>query len=124
MIGHGIYDCLMVNDIEVRPTNSRVTVRVGDVTVADSEETHVLVEGSLPPRHYFPRDDVRMDLFSPSDSVTHCPYKGDASYWSLIVDGEQFKDIVWSYENPIPEMAVISGLLCFYDEQVTLEVNA
>jgi len=117
------YDWRMVNHIDVHPTNSRVIVRVGDVTVADSNQAQVLAEGSLPPRHYFPRDHVRMDLLTASESSTHCPYKGDASYWSMTVEGEEFEDVVWSYENPIPEMSVIAGLLCFYDEQVTVELS-
>ena len=112
----------MTSHITVESTNNRVQVRVSDVTVADSEKAQLLTEGTFPPRHYFPRDHVRMDLLTPTKSITHCPYKGDAHYWSLIIDGEEFEDIVWSYEDPIPEMSEIAGLLCFYDEQVTLEV--
>ena len=112
----------MTSHITVQSTNNRVRVRVSDMTVADSDRAQLLTEGTLPPRHYFPRDHVRMDLLTPTESITHCPHKGDAHYWSLIVDGEEFADIVWSYEDPIPEMSDIAGLLCFYDEQVTLEV--
>lgn len=113
----------MTSHITVQPVNSRVSVRVGDVTVADSEEAQLLTEGPLPPRHYFPRGHVRMELLTPTESITHCPHKGDARYWSLIVDGEELQDVVWSYEDPISAMSDIAGLLCFYDEQVTLEVT-
>ena len=64
-----------------------------------------------------------MDLLTPTESITHCPHKGDARYWSLIVDGEELQDVVWSCEDPISAMSDIAGLLCFYDEQVTLEVT-
>ena len=91
--------------------------------VADSRQTQLLAEGSLPTRHYFPREDVAMELLVPSNSVTHCPHKGDARYWSFNLDGDTWEDVVWSYEEPLAEMSSIAGLLSFYNERVTLEVE-
>jgi uncharacterized protein (DUF427 family) len=59
-----------------------------------------------------------MDLLSPTDSHTRCPYKGIASYWSATVGGETFEDIVWSYPDPVPECPRIKHLMCFYNENV------
>jgi uncharacterized protein (DUF427 family) len=59
-----------------------------------------------------------MDLLSPTDRVTACPYKGTARYWTARIGGQEYPDIVWSYPDPIPECAKIAGLLCFFNEQV------
>ena len=64
-----------------------------------------------------------MELLIPSESVTHCPHKGDARYWSIKLDDHDLQDVVWSYETPIEAMSAISGLLCFYDERVQLEIG-
>jgi uncharacterized protein (DUF427 family) len=100
-----------------------VQVMVDGVIVADTTRARVLREGSLPPRYYLPRADVRTDLLVATDRKTTCPYKGDASYWSLQLDGDQHPNIVWCYEKPISEMAQIAGLLCFYNERVELHVE-
>jgi len=108
--------------IEIQKLNSQVTVRIAGKTLAQSSSTLVLLEGNLPPRHYFPPEDVNIDLLVPSQSVTHCPHKGDARYWSFQADDHYLEDVVWSYESPIEQMSSIGGLLCFYNEQVDLEV--
>ena len=113
----------MASHISIQSSSARIRVRVEEIVVADSRNTQLLLEGNLPPRHYFPREDVEMGLLVPSESVTHCPHKGDARYWSVDLKGHELDDAVWSYEVPLPEMAEIAGLLCFYDERVTLEVE-
>ncbi len=70
-----------------------------------------------------PRVDVRMDLLRPSDTVTHCPYKGAASHLHLVVDDERIDDMAWSYPTPLPESERIAGLVAFYDDKVTVEVD-
>jgi uncharacterized protein (DUF427 family) len=90
--------------------------------VAESASVRVLHEGSLPPRYYFPRDDVRTELLVRTDTSTTCPFKGAASYWTLELDDRRHDDIVWSYEAPIPEMAEIAGLLCFYNDRAEIVV--
>jgi len=64
-----------------------------------------------------------MDLLESTSTVTHCPYKGDASYWSLSIGGKTYKDFAWSYPRPIPEIPKIENLLCFYNEKVDLYVD-
>ena len=113
----------MESHIKVEELEGLVRVRVGERTVARSSSVQLLLEGNLPPRHYFPREDVEMELLIPSESVTHCPHKGDARYWSIKLDDHDLEDVVWSYETPIEAMSAISGLLCFYDERVQLEIG-
>jgi uncharacterized protein (DUF427 family) len=100
-----------------------VRVEIDGVVVADTTEARVLQEGSLPARYYVPRNHVRADLLVATDHATTCPFKGDASYWSLDLETGRHENIVWSYADPIPEMREIEGLLCFYNERVDLHVR-
>jgi uncharacterized protein (DUF427 family) len=109
--------------ITVADAPVHVRIDVDGVTVAESSRPRVLREGSLPPRYYLPRDDVRTELLVPTDTSTTCPFKGQASYWSLEIDGRRHDDLVWSYESPIPEMTEITGMLCFFDERVDMYVD-
>ena len=105
--------------IDILDTSRHVRVRVEGETVADTTRGRVLFETSLPPRWYFPRDDVRMDLLTSSDLRTGCAYKGYASYWS--VGSEQ--DVVWSYADPLREAERIRDYLAFFNERVDIEVD-
>jgi uncharacterized protein (DUF427 family) len=109
--------------ITIRPSDHRVEVALGEVTIAASDRAVVLHETGLPPRYYLPRDDVRMDLLVGSDSRTTCPFKGEASYWSVELDDRTYADLVWAYEAPIPAAAEIAGLVCFYNERVDLTIG-
>ena len=100
-----------------------VRVELDGVVVAETERARVLREGGLPPRYYLPRDDVRMDLLVATQHATNCPFKGDASYWTLELGGTRHENIVWSYEAPIESMPELAGLLCFYNERVELVVD-
>jgi uncharacterized protein (DUF427 family) len=100
--------------ITLVPTQKRVRVGAGDMTIADSAATLLLLETGHRPVHYFPRDQVRMDLLAPTNHRTHCPYKGEASYWNLKADGRMVENAVWSYEQPIEGMEPIAGRLAFY----------
>ena len=104
--------------IDVEPCAARVRVELGGEAVADSTRTLLLLEESRPPVHYFPREDVRMDLLVPTGHTTHCPYKGSASYWNVEAGGRAAENAVWSYERPIPGMAGIAGYLAFYRERM------
>jgi uncharacterized protein (DUF427 family) len=108
--------------IVVEPVDGTVRVTVDGISVAESGAALVLREGSLPPRYYLPRADVRTDFLVRTDSTTTCPFKGAASYWTLVLGDRRHDDIVWSYEAPIPEMAEIAGLLCFYNERTEIVV--
>jgi uncharacterized protein (DUF427 family) len=109
--------------ITITPAELHVEVSLGGQKLAESDRPVLLDETGLPTRYYLPREDVRTDLLRPTDTATHCPFKGDASYWSAQVGGETYKDVVWSYEAPIPEAAGITSLMCFYPERVELTVS-
>jgi uncharacterized protein (DUF427 family) len=109
--------------ITLEDVHGTVRVEVDGTIVAESDRARVLREGSITPRFYLPRDDVKTELLVPSDRSTTCPFKGDASYWSLALDGTQYDDLVWSYETPIAGMEAIIGLLSFYNERVNLYVD-
>lgn len=109
--------------ITITPADQHVEVVVNGVKVAESNRPVLLEETGLPTRYYLPRDDVRTELLRPTNSETVCPFKGQASYWSLEADGEVHDDIVWSYETPIPDAEGITGLMSFYNEKVDLVVD-
>ncbi len=98
--------------ITLHPTNKRMQVQVDSILLADSTNTLELREHGYPPRHYFPREDVRMDLLTTSETITHCPFKGHAVYFSL---GESL-DIAWSYVEPIEGMETFAGRMAFYED--------
>jgi uncharacterized protein (DUF427 family) len=104
---------------DVLDTSRHVRVEIGGETVAESTRTRVLYETGLPPRWYFPPEDVRMELLTPSDTRTGCAYKGIASYHS--VGGEE--DVVWHYPEPLRDAERVRGRLCFYDERVDLYLD-
>src|SRR5262249_8695587 len=93
-------------------------VEIDGVTMGETRRPILLFETGLPTRYYIPKLDARMDLLEPSESVTRCPYKGVARYWSARVGDKLVKDIVWSYPAPIPECPKIENLLSFYNERV------
>ena len=80
----------------------------------------MLKEASYPPVIYFPRVDVTTDLLSRTERSTHCPYKGDATYFTLSVDGQIAPNVIWSYETPFPAMEAITGHLAFYADRVDI----
>ena len=107
--------------IEISPFGGRVRVRFGGEIVADSAHALLLEEGSLPPVFYLPRGDVRMDRFAPSAHRSHCPFKGDASYFDIAAGGRSEPEAAWSYETPLPGAAAIAGHLAFYPDKVEIE---
>ena len=112
--------------VDILPTSREVVVARDGVEIARTTRAHALFETGLPARWYVPRTDVRMDLLAPSDTVTHCPYKGTTVHFSLRPrpDGrEEVADVAWSYPTPLPESERIAGLVSFYDDRVTLTVD-
>lgn len=95
-----------------------VKVTLGGETVAETTNARFVFETNHPVRYYIPREDVRMDLLSGSETKSRCPYKGIASYFSAAVGGETYPDIAWSYEDPIAECPKIRELVCFFTENV------
>lgn len=104
-------------------SSRHVRVEVDGETIAETNRPVLLFETGLPTRYYIPKLDVRMDLLESTQTVTHCPYKGDASYWNLRLGDTTYKDFVWVYPRPIPEIPKIENLLCFYNEKVDLYVD-
>ncbi|QHD50547.1 hypothetical protein CTT34_13060 [Vreelandella aquamarina] len=98
--------------ITLHPSQQRMQVRVDGILLADSTNALELREHGYPPRHYLPRDDVRMDLLTTSETTTYCPFKGHTVYFSL---GES-RDVAWSYEEPVEGVEAIAGRVAFYGD--------
>jgi uncharacterized protein (DUF427 family) len=109
--------------VDILASARHVQVEIDGVTVADSRQPRILFETGLPPRYYLPLTDLRMDLLRPTDTQTHCPYKGTASYWSVDTGQAVHTDVVWIYRTPLPESQKIAGLACFYNEKVDIVLD-
>jgi uncharacterized protein (DUF427 family) len=109
--------------IDILPSSRRVRVDIGGMTVADTTNASFLHETNLPTRYYIPKTDVRMDLLTPTDLATACPYKGTARYWSVTIDGVAHDNILWGYDVPLPESQKIAGMVSFYNEKVDVYVD-
>jgi uncharacterized protein (DUF427 family) len=104
--------------ITIKPASARVRVIFNGEVVAETERALVLQEASYKPVFYIPRDDAQMALFARTGHSTHCPYKGDASYYTIKVGDRAAENAVWSYEAPFPAMKEIEGRLAFYPNRV------
>lgn len=111
----------MDDGIRILPAEGLWVVRAGGAVIGESEAALELLEGSLPPVIYFARADIGMAFLDASETRTHCPSKGDASYYSIQTKSTLIRDAAWSYEDPIPEVEAIRGYLAFYPNKVTLE---
>ena len=98
-------------------------MQVDGVTIAESQSPRLLFETGLPVRYYLPKTHVRLDLLEPTDAVTHCPYKGQAEYWSVRTGDGVHEDLAWSYSTPLPESQKIAGLIAFYNEKVDIYLD-
>ena len=104
--------------VDILDSSRPVRVVLDGETVAETSRARFLFETGLPTRYYIPKDDVRADLLVPSETVTACPYKGNAHYCSVQLGGRLHEDIVWFYDDPVHEAARIRGYLCFFNERV------
>ena len=104
--------------ITVEPSPSRVQVVFNGEVIADSHSALILREASYPPVYYLPAADVRREALQDSAHKTHCPFKGDASYWSIELGGKKAQDVVWSYLAPYDEVMEIKGYMAFYPNRV------
>jgi uncharacterized protein (DUF427 family) len=102
----------------LHPFPRRVRARFAGEVVLDSTRGALLHESNILPRLYVPLEDVRADLLERSDHATHCPFKGDASYWSVRVGDRVAENAVWTYEDPIAEAAWLRGLVSVYPERM------
>jgi uncharacterized protein (DUF427 family) len=103
--------------VDVRQTARPVRIEVDGEVVAETTRARLLFETGLPTRFYIPREDIRLEL-QPDPRRTYCPYKGEAQYWTVEAGGQRHEQIAWSYEQPLPEMGAITGLLAFWDNRV------
>jgi uncharacterized protein (DUF427 family) len=107
--------------ITITANPRRIRVSTGGVVIAETRDALALKEASYPAVNYIPRKDANMALFARSDRVTHCPYKGDANYFSINADGKTIENAIWTYEAPFPAMTEIAGHLAFYPDKVKIE---
>jgi uncharacterized protein (DUF427 family) len=104
--------------ITIEPNPKRVVVRLAGKTIADTRRALALREASYPAVQYIPREDVDMTLLARTEHQTHCPYKGDANYYSLKLDGRDVPNAVWTYETPFDAVKSIANHLAFYPNKV------
>jgi adenylate cyclase len=110
-------------NISAEISDRHVSIEYNGVTIVDSKKAVLYTESRMPTVYYFPREDVRMDLMRRSRFRTHCPFKGNASYWTLEVGEKTIEDAVWSYESPLPEADGIKGHLAFYLSKLGVSYN-
>ncbi|MCR9256633.1 MAG: DUF427 domain-containing protein [Alphaproteobacteria bacterium] len=103
--------------ISIRPADIRLKIELGGEVIADTTDALALEETTYPVAYYIPRRDVRMDLLTATDKKTHCPFKGDAGYWSVAANGSTVENGVWCYAAPMAEVSSIEGYLAFYTDR-------
>lgn len=109
--------------ITVEPYPRTVTVRFGDTVIASSDEALELREGSYPPVLYIPFRDIYFEHLEKTATRTHCPFKGDATYWRVTAQGEAEQDVMWAYEAPYDEMVAIREHGAFYPDRVKIDAG-
>jgi uncharacterized protein (DUF427 family) len=110
--------------ITIAPTGARVVVRVNGEVVADTHAALQLQESTYPAVQYIPFDDVVQGLLTHTDTGSYCPYKGDASYYSVTTAaGDTVEDVIWTYEQPYPAVAAIAGHVAFYPDKADIRVE-
>jgi uncharacterized protein (DUF427 family) len=108
--------------VDILRSSRVVRIELDGEVLAESSRPCLVFETSLPLRFYLPREDVRLPL-RPSPRRTLCPYKGEASYWSLDVGGRRREDLAWSYERTLHDASALTGLVAFWDERVDVVVD-
>jgi uncharacterized protein (DUF427 family) len=104
--------------ITITPNPLRVRVTIGDTVIASTSAALMLKEANYPAVQYIPREDVDMALLERSELTSYCPYKGEASYFSIPLGGKRSVDAIWTYENAYPAVAAITGYLAFFPDRV------
>jgi uncharacterized protein (DUF427 family) len=104
--------------IAIKPNPKRVKVSIGDRVIADTHSALTLREAQYPPVQYIPRQDVDMSVAERTSHASHCPYKGEASYYSFPIGGARSANAAWSYESPHAAVAQIKDYLAFYPDRV------
>ena len=110
--------------IEITPFAGRITVAYAGKTIADTAAALALAEGDYPTVYYLPETDIDKSVLEASDHRTHCPYKGDASYYHLNHDGLRAENAVWTYLEPIGSVSELRHHVAFYPDKVSMTVKA
>lgn len=104
----------MADHITIKKAPGTWTVRAGGAVIGETSNALELVEGGYPPVIYFPRDDIAMAFLDATGKTSHCPHKGDASYFSVVTKSRRLENAVWSYEAPKPGVDGIKDHMAFY----------
>lgn len=111
--------------ITIEPSAGEVVVCVGDREIARTSRAVTLSEATYPPVFYIPLEDVDAGALRPSDTTTYCPYKGDASYYSVdLGDGVRLENLIWTYRDPYPAVAEIARRVAFYADRARIAWHA
>ncbi len=111
--------------ITIESTKGRVQVRINGELIADTTAALELREATLPAVQYIPIEDVVSERLTRTDTSTHCPFKGDASYYSVTTSsGDTVGDVIWTYEQPYPAVAAIAGHVAFYPNKADISVSS
>jgi uncharacterized protein (DUF427 family) len=109
--------------VEEKPLKQHIQVAVGDRVVADTRSAVEVDEDDHPARFYIPREDVKMEWLQPSNTRTKCPFKGEAHYFNLGLEGRLIEDAAWTYENPYEEHEGLRDLIAFHNDKPGIEVR-
>ncbi|KXT10102.1 hypothetical protein AC579_9698 [Pseudocercospora musae] len=109
--------------IDILQSTRHIRVSIAGQVVADTDSSMHLYETGLPCRYYLPLTRVDASVLRPSKTLTQCPYKGEAEYYSVEIDGKIYEDVIWYYNRPLLESARVEGLVCFYNEKVDIELD-
>ncbi len=110
-------------EVHIEPEPAHIRVLVGDTVVADTQNAVAVTETRHRPVLYLPREDLEESLLSATETTTHCPFKGDASYWSVTTSEGTLIDVMWSYLTPFDECLPLQGYVSFYTDRVQLEID-
>jgi len=109
--------------VDVLPSTRHIEVKIDGVTVADTHVPTLLFETLLPTRYYIPKTALKWEYVEESNTITKCPYKGEANYYSVNVNGKKHEDVIWWYKYPASESLGIIGLACFYNSKVDIYID-
>jgi uncharacterized protein (DUF427 family) len=109
--------------VDLEPSADRVRVRALGEVVADTTRALIVRETRHAPVVYLPLEDVRRELIEPTAHTTFCPFKGEASYWTLRVGGRALENVLWGYASPFDEVAGLAGYVAFYPDRVEIDVE-
>jgi len=109
--------------VDVLPSTRHIEVKIDGITVADTHNPTLLLETLLPTRYYMPKTALKWEYLEDSKTITKCPYKGEANYYSVNIKGKKHEDVIWWYKYPASESLGIIGLACFYNSKVDIYID-